>query len=317
MVKFLFTLFIISLLFLFPVHSQIDQNKNLQANQDRTSNIYLRTYVESESVPLNLEVVYYIELKWDGDLNLYKISELKEPTAVNLIHRGSGTRNIVSTGKDGKIISTKIISYYFKPVEIGMAYIDGLFIKYEDTVSGQEGNLLSSRIGVKIIDPLPEPSNNFFSRELIFIVIVLSLIILIGYFVLRFQIQKKKAKEKDSQLVKETVEEKYLRLLKETIQLNPDNIKEGIVDLSHLLTGYFSESLAVPVANLSTDDLIQLLSDNKLDETTLSRVKEFYTQTNLIKFAGTSINESELHRFYDIVEMILNSQKQKHDYHSE
>jgi hypothetical protein len=311
MIKLTLKALLLSLFIFIQSNCQVDQDSLMQLDQDVKSNIILRTYVESESVPLNLEVVYHIELKWYGDLNRYKISELKEPTATNLIHRGSGSRNIVSTDTDGRILSIKIITYYFKPVEMGMAYVDGILIKYEDMELGQEGNLLSSRVGVKIVDPLPEPSDRFGFGELIIIIIVLLVIILTVYFVLRYQKQKKKDREKDLLATKETVEEKYLRLLKETVKLDSENIKESIVDLSHLLSGYFSECFGIPAINLSTNDLIGLLSDRNMEEQSLSRIKEFYTQVDLIKFAGRTINESELHRLYDTVELILNSQNQR------
>ena len=294
------------------IHTQSVQDSIIQGNISEKSNIRLHTYIESESVPMNLEVVYHIELKWSGELSRYKIGELKEPAATNLTHRGSGSRNIVSTDKDGTPVSIKRITYYFKPVEIGMAYIDGMTIKYVDSETGYEGNLMSSRIGVKIVDPLPEPGDKFGIRELMLIIIVLVIIGSIIFFIFRYRKQKERQK-KTVEEVMETIEEKYIRLLKETIQFNSQNIKENIIDLSHLLTGYFSEKYDILAANLATDDLIHLLSDKDVNEETLSRIKNFFTQANLVKFAGTVISESEFHVLYDIVELILESQKENKD----
>ena len=63
-----------------------------QTNQDTSvSDISLRTYVENESVALNREVVYIVQLTWQGELSRYRISEVLDPDVTNLIIRGSGS----------------------------------------------------------------------------------------------------------------------------------------------------------------------------------------------------------------------------------
>ena len=102
------------------------------------SEIRLRTYVESENIPLNREVVYHIELRWQGDLSRYRISEIVEPAVTNLVTRGSGSSNKVRTSANGELISIKEITFYFRPLEMGMAYIDGVIIRYNDTLKDKE-----------------------------------------------------------------------------------------------------------------------------------------------------------------------------------
>ena len=130
------------------------------ADDTGQSEIQLRTYIEQENIPLNREVIFHIELSWPGDLSRYKISEIVEPTVTNLTTRGSGSSNKVRTDGDGKLKSIKEITFYFRPLEMGMAYIDGVIINYQDTATQKDESLISSRIGVKIIEPLPEPSQN-------------------------------------------------------------------------------------------------------------------------------------------------------------
>jgi hypothetical protein len=273
------------------------------------SEIKLRTYIESENVPLNREVVYHIELRWQGELGRYKISDALVPAITNLTNRGSGSSNKVQTGPDGNLISVKEITYYFKPLEIGMAYIDGVTIRYTDQVNNNDESLISSRIGVKIIEPLPEPSDNYILSEILIGLFIFILIGMVIYMYIHYRKKKKEAEELALSEIKETVEEKYLRLLKETIHINTDNVKDSLNDLTHLLNGYLSERYHFPVSNLSLDDLMDVMNEKDLSEENLSRIKDYFSKANLVKFAGESVEDSEFHRLYDTIELFLENQK--------
>jgi hypothetical protein len=291
------------------IYSFISLSTAQSVSDTLRSEIELTTYIESENVPLNREVVYHIELRWQGELGRYKISDALVPTVTNLANRGSGSSNKVQTDPDGNLISVKEITYYFKPLEIGMAYIDGVTIRYADQVNNNEESLISSRIGVKIVEPLPEPSDNDVLSEIfigLFIFIVTGLII---YMYLHYRKRKKEAEELALSEIKETVEVKYLRLLKETIHINTDNVKDSLNDLTHLLNGYISERYHFPVSNLSLDDLMDAMNDKDLSDENLSRIKDYYSKANLVKFAGESVEDSEFHRLYDTVELLLENQK--------
>ncbi len=273
------------------------------------SEIRLRTYIEKENVPLNREVVYHIELRWPGDLSKYKISEILEPTVTNLATRGSGSSNKVRTEPDGSMISIKQITFYFRPMEIGMAYIDGVTIRYQDTHTQRNESLISSRIGVKIEEPLPEPSQNNTLSGILGFVLLLAVVLIAVYFYMRYRKKQHEAREKELSEIKETVEEKYLRLLKDTIHFNTDNVKDGMSDLTHLMNGYLSEKYHLPVSNLSDEDLFEVLNEKELPEESRSRIKDFYLKANLVKFAGEAVEDAEFHRLYDTVELVLENQK--------
>ena len=299
--RYIFSLIIIGYL-LVPVFSQ-------PAGDTGESEIQLRTYIEQESIPLNREVIFHIELNWPGDLSRYKISEIIEPTVTNLTTRGSGSSNKVKTDGEGNLNSIKEITFYFRPLEMGMAYIDGVIINYQDTATQKDESLISIRIGVKIIEPLPEPSpTNTFTTLLgaVFFLLMISFAI---YFYLQYKKKQREAKEQALSDVKETVEEKYLRLLKETVHFNTDNIKDSLGDLAHLLNGYISERFNVPASSMSDESLFQALAERELSEESLSRIKDFYAKSNLVKFAGEPVNESGFHRLYDTIELVLENQK--------
>jgi hypothetical protein len=219
-----------------------------------SSEIQLRTYIESESVPLNREVVYHIQLRWQGDLSLYKISEILEPTVTNLATRGSGSSNKVRTAHDGSLISVKEITFYFR------AYIDGVTIKYTDQIKEKDESLISSRIGVKIIEPLPEPSENGLASNLFLGLVVLIVVGLALYLYFNYRKKQKEAAEKALLEIKETV-------------------------------------------------LLDVLKEKELSEESLSRITDYYSKANLVKFAGEAVEDSEFHRLYDTVELVLDNQK--------
>ena len=267
------------------------------------SDIILRTYVETEEVPLNREVVYHVELRWKGDINRYQISKLNEPQLTNLALRGSGSSN-----RDTGAMAIKQFTFYLRPLEMGMAYIDGARITYTDTENNTESSLLSSRIGVKITGPLPEPGENNLLTIMIYVFLSALVIAVILLFVYRYQTRKKAELEKLQQADTETLEEKYLRLLKETIHLRKENIRDSTADLAHLIIGYLGERFALPAGNLSTADMIALLRERDLGAEHLARLEEFLTRADLVKFAGESVTESDFHRYYDAIEIILENQ---------
>jgi len=276
-----------------------------QSNQDTSvSDISLRTFVENESVALNREVIYVVKLSWKGELNRYRISEVLDPDVTNLLVRGSGSLNKVITNSDGQEISTKKVTFYFKPLEMGMAYINGVTVRYEDTFLDKKESLLASRIGVQIIEPIPESSHSGILQYLIYFVIV----VFMGLSVFLFIIYNKRKKEnelQESENVVDTIEEKYLRLLKETIQLKGNNYKEKLNNLVRLSTGYFSEKYSESLSNKSTEEMLNFLEIKEIDSSIYSKFNDFITKADLVRFAGNDITETDYHNLYDSVEWIL------------
>lgn len=274
------------------------------------SAITLRTFVEDEVVPLNREVIFHVQLEWIGDLSKYRIHEVPEPQVTNLSMRGSGSSNKVNTAPDGTTYSTKRRTFYFRPMEIGMSYIEGVKIKYEDTILKHEEFLISERIGIKIIEPLPEPGDTKISSFIL--ILLVGLIILISAILFYFRYHKRKKEEQAKILLsqdKQTLEEKYIRLLKETIHFNTDNIKDSLSDLSHLLNGYFSERYNIMITNISKENVLEILKEKGISEDNIERIESFYKTADLVKFAGEVVNDSEFHRLYDTVELVLDEQK--------
>ena len=286
------------------------------ASDSLGSDILLHTFIESDNVPLNSEVVYHIELRWHGDLNKFRIKEVQEPVLTNLTTRGSGSSNKVNTMSDGTLQSIKRITFYLIPVEMGMSYIDGITIKYTDAVSGVEESLISSRIGVKIIEPVAEPGSSPYLSVILWSLTIILIVSGFMYFYTKYQKRKAEEKKRADAEKLETTEQKYLRLLRETIQFETDNIKESLSDLSHLLTGYLTEKYNLPAGGIATQNLLEILKEKQLSPETFARIEEFYPRADLVKFAGEKVDISEFHRLYDTVELVIENQAKGSSYES-
>lgn len=280
-----------------------------QSNQDTSiSDISLRTYVENESVALNREVVYVVQLEWMGDLSRYKISEVLDPDVSNLLIRGSGSSNKVTNDSAGNEISIKEIIFYFKPIEMGMAYINGITVRYEDTILDKQESLLASRISVKIVDPIDDGKSANFSQYVFYFTIILFLVI--GIFL--FFLYKKKKRENEileQAKISESIELKYLRQLNEIDKLSDDSYKEKLHDITHILLKYLSELYSISLVTMSSKDVLNYLENQEPDSSIYSKLKEFITKSDLLKFAGTEISEADFHQLYDSVEWILEKNK--------
>jgi len=273
------------------------------------SDITLRTFVERESVPVNREVVYVVQLSWKGDLSRYKINQVLDPDLTNLTVRGTGSSNKVTTNPDGSSQSTKSITFYFKPDEMGMSYINGVTIRYEDTFLNQNESLLASRIGVKIVEPVPEPTS-VSDFQYLFMYIIIGLIVLFtAYFIWQYYKKREEARLAELSVVVETIEEKYLRILKETIHITGNNLKEKLHDLTNLLSGYFSEKYDYSLSKMSTPDLLAYMENVDIQPNISEKINEFYKKSDLVRFAGETIAESEFHQLYDSVEWIIEKNK--------
>lgn len=109
--------------------------------------------------------------------------------------------------------------------------------------------------------------------------------------------------------ISETIQEKYLRLLNDDIKLTGNDFKENLNNLTHLLFNYYSEIYSASIITMSSNDLLKYLEEQELDPLVYSKTKEFTTKSDLVRFAGNAINETDFHHLYGLVEWILAKSK--------
>ena len=276
------------------------------------SNIQLRTFLEKDNVPLNGEVIYHFELSWVGELNRYHILKAGDPVVTNLKLRGSGSSNRFYNDESGKPRSVKRITYYFTPLAMGMAYIDGVVIQYEDKLLNQKETLSAQRIGVKIIEPLPGTDAGLNVSDMIIIVLAVLFIALVVYFTCRY-FQQRKLNLAEQEIKPVTIEEKYIDILKNTINPADEPVGENLIALFKLLRDYLSEKYQLNGSLTFNTIKNKLLDEEHIEPDLINKIQSLYEKAELSKFAGEEISINEFHLFYDTVEILLNRFKNNSD----
>lgn len=276
---------------------------SIQAADSSAAQITLRTYLEQDPVPLNLEVVYQVELSWEGDLQRYHIARVNEPAVTNLKLRGSGSSNRFFIDDQGLARSVKRISYYFTPTDLGMGYIDGISVQYEDTKNQQSHILYAQRLGVKIVEPVHEPGLGADTGTILFIAIAVLFLLVLAYFLVKFfKVRKQEQVNMTSEL---TVEEHFLQELSVQQKIENGDTRQAFGKTMHLLKRYFSEKYnlqqGAPFADIRPN-----LEQAGIESAVLDKLDEMYQRSELSKFAGEKISDVEYHLFADTAEMILN-----------
>ncbi len=266
--------------------------------------VELRTFMDQEQVPLNREVVYVVELSWSGELSRYKIISAGDPTATNLMLRGSGSSNRFFTDENGNQHSVKKITYYFKPVGLGMAYVDGVTIRYEDTLTGQQETLSAHRLEAKIIKPVPDNNNGPMLEMVIVWLFIIAFSFAVVFFVLKY-FRKRKLNQQNPETEPVSIERKYLQILKETIHSSGKPPGESLNLLTKIFNSYVSEKYRL-TGGYSYELIQKKIKNENLNPEVISKLKELYDRAELTKFAGEDISVNEFHLFYDTVEMALN-----------
>ncbi len=277
-------------------------NLPLWAVDSTDSQIILRTFLDQNEVPLNKEVVYHVELSWQGDLQRYQIVRISEPVLSNLKLRGSGSSNRVYNDDNGNPHSQKRITYYFTPLNLGMGYIDGVSVQYEDKVLQQTETLSAQRLGTKILQPVHEPGDSVDLGLLLLIVLSVIFAALVLYFTMKyFKIRKQERETGDEEI---TIEEKYLQDLSGLLKGSNADTKSDFSALIYLFKAYLNEKFDIS-SSASFKEVQKNLSDQNINSDLLKKLDQFYQQSELSSFAGESISESDFHLFADTVEMIL------------
>ncbi len=279
----------------------------LHAADSTASKITLHTYLEQNDVPQNREAVYHVELSWEGDLQRYHISQISTPVLTNLTLRGSGSANRFFTDEQGKSHSLKRITYYLKPVEMGMAYIDGITVQYEDTKTQQKESLSAQRLGVKIIEAVPEAGAGVSAGVILFYILLVVFLAVFAYSLWKyFKIRNEEQEETAPEL---SLEERFLEELNLLKKDNGNNPEDGFHQLMQLTRRYFSDKFELnPAAGFN--EIKKLLEDKNAPADLFTKLERLYRQGELSQFAGASISDGDFHLFTDTVELLLQSGKE-------
>jgi hypothetical protein len=271
---------------------------------DASSQIELHTFLDQDNVAINREVVYHVELTWSGDLNRFRISEASEPVVTNLTLRGSGSSNRFYTTAAGEPRSVKRITYYFKPTEMGMAYIDGATISYEDRLTMQKESLFAQRLGVKITEPADDDNSGQMVGKWILIGLAVLFGAVVVFFVLRY-FQRRRLQDAADETPVQTIEEKYLEQLRNVNRMPQDKSSERLTVLSRLVQSYLAEKYQISPAS-GFEVIRGKFESIGLEASIVDKLQKFFEHVELSRFAGDAVGSSELHIDIDTIEILLN-----------
>lgn len=271
---------------------------------DSESTIKVTTLVDTREVPLNRTITCSVIVAWTGELKRYLISEVENPVIENLeIVSTSAADRRLSEG--GVVKSSKIYEFVLQPKSLGMAYIEHVIVKYVDNVTGEAESLITPRLNIKIVDPVPEPGSR--SGMLKWVILAVFAVVLFSVlFIWRKKVQEKKREEAEAVKVV-SLEDEYLTQLRESIILNSTEIKinESFGILSKITRKYLSQKYNISALESTTDDIISEISQRDIDQAVLNNIREILTVSDLAKFAGAEGNRNELDRIYTLLEVVL------------
>lgn len=265
------------------------------------SRIEILAKIEKTKVPLNRTIQLYITLSWMGGPDRYSIISFDNPVLTNFDIVGTSTVNRSDVINQQAYVFKDYV-YTLQPRDLGMAYVEGVIVKYRDSVLERDENMVTQRIPIEVIDPLPEPvsSNPIWIYALIIIVIL--------GFVIGFYFWFKRRREAKEELEIEPpppLEEVYLNLLREQIKLDLPNLTEDFASLSKLIRRYLTERFKIQALEGTTDQLLQDLHESDMEEHQVRSLKEVLTRCDEIKFSAIEGTTEELNRFYTLFEGIL------------
>lgn len=274
-----------------------------------TAAVELKTYVENSKVPLNRRVVFVIELSWVGDMSRYHLLPIPQPVLTNLMIEGSGSANRLEELPGGRYRSIRRFTYRLSPVALGMAYIDGLEIRYQDPQTGEVNSLISQRLSVQVIDPLPDSSNNV--SPFIYLLLLGLFFSVIAYFLVRYFKTRQAAAQAPQREI--PLAEQYLKILAQEVDPRGTNLREMALETARIFREYLSKQYHISTREASAEEIVDHLRSAGVSPEELRRVDDALQKWDLIKFAGAGIDPPEFSNLYGVVESFLSERKKEAD----
>ncbi len=265
-------------------------------SQQTNNTFFMSASVSTNKIPLNKSFKVTLEIKINGIITNYVLSEPFISKMHNMEIIGTASENF-TVSKSNQTIFIKRYIYTLKPESLGMAYFPKVLL----SVADKKGNILTQLdtqpIPVEIIEPIKKNKNSF-----LILYIIIFLIIGCTIFFLLTKLHKNREKDKKSEIQEEKIiiEDKYINKLDEIINENILN-KEKINKLTRLLKNYLEEKYNIKIKNKSTDEILNIISNIPYNEEISILLKE----SDLIKYALEEPDNSTIDKFKNNIESIF------------
>jgi hypothetical protein len=274
----------------FRVNSQVDSVYGEQSlasgGQSRTmgSKIQLEAKVDRPQLPFNEKLTLTIQASWDGEQDRFRITPISPPECEGFEILGSSSVNETKM-VEGKTKSTKTFEFTLKPTQAGTGEIGSVRFSYVDDVTFDSSSLSTQPISVKINPPVEKKAPDYK------IILIFAIILIFVYVVYSAKRKTKRIKITDQtaeelKIVEKTLEEKAL----ETLSTFSPLISEGRADelfskIYKLITNYLEEKYHIFTTGKTTQNIIESLSTQNLEEDQITLLKDILFTCDLVKFA--------------------------------
>jgi hypothetical protein len=269
--------------------------------------VTLSASAASGETPLNRLATYTVQLKWKGRLADIEFDPSETPMLSNFQLAGSSSSNWVGI-ESGQQTSIKTFEYSLRPEGLGMGYVEGMRVSYLDKATAEKHTLYTDRVGIKVIDPLPEPEKAPLGMALFIGLVVCAL--LVGVI---FKLEAR-AKQKElarlAAMAEKPLEQEFLEELKSTVDINTTNLKEAFVTLSRLVRRYLNRRYEIPAQGISTEEVIAAFRKLAPSEEQIIKIAEILQTCDLFKFSGEVGDPARLARTFALIENFLQMNRQ-------
>jgi hypothetical protein len=280
----------------FPLMAQADTLPETAPSAPEWGDIQIKGELSAETIPQNDSLVFTVRIVLRGNPDDYAISDPGNPSVANLSLIATSQGNRTESDTEG-VRLIKEYRYTYKPETIGMAYINPFRIQYIYVPNGVNRNIATSRLEIKITDPiLPKKRVKIWPY-------IIGIVILAGATaVIVSRIRSKKIAEAETENVRspEEIARESMRKAKKTATDNPENL---IGALSRILTIYITNKYGIDARSMSDEKVVEALEMKGVPPAILKNIGKSLDIADKVRFAAMSANTGDA----DIVELGIES----------
>jgi len=273
-----------------------EQGKNIKEE------ISITASTNQTTIPLNRTVDFSITVRWKGDQERYSIEDFDNPNLTDFEIVSTSSSNIVED-IEGIQYSKKIYSYTLKPIELGMGYVDGVFLKYTDNQTQESNTIVTKRIGIKIIKPIKEADYSSIIYAVLSFFVITAAAFYIVFVVKRKRRVERERLEKEKKVV--DLESQYLQIIKSFKPGAAGDLNKFLNEISQALNKYISQKYEFETAGLGKNDIIVRLKEKDVDEGIIEKINNVIEKSDIYRFSGQTIDLSEYEFIYSLISSII------------
>jgi len=280
-------------------------NINLSAGEQEKNikeKISITASTNQTNIPLNRTVDFSITVRWKGNQDRYSIEDFDNPNLTNFEIVSTSSSNVIED-VGGVQYSKKIYLYTLKPIELGMGYVDGVFLKYTDNQNQESNTVVTNRIGIKITKPIEETDYS----SIIYAILSFFIIIAFAYSII-FVIKRKRKIERErleSEKKEVNLESQYLQIIRNYKPDASEDLNKLLNEISQVLNKYISQKYVLEIAGLNKNEIAVRLKEKEVDKDIIDKIDNVIEKSDIYRFSGQTIYLAEYEFIYSLIESII------------